>query len=267
MGDRPRPHPCPCRPQAANPFWTNRVGSVSMSGGRFRCPSCRHEVIMDRHGVYGLQRNLLVENIIDIYKQECSRSVCFAAGGPSFLPRWPVPSSPRLLPIGPGSSALAGRDTLVSPESRVRLPQAEQRLIPISSTGSRCHSVNGKGPRHQAALLGETETGTRGRPSCERERKTLGPASGCDRQRKGPRENAASFSIVKATATIPGPGDASSCCCTIIPWIRHDFYHPHSTDEEAEAQRGEVNYLSFPSWGVEWAGNGPCRSGPRSPCL
>lgn len=29
---------------------------------------------MDRHGVYGLQRNLLVENIIDIYKQECSRS-------------------------------------------------------------------------------------------------------------------------------------------------------------------------------------------------
>lgn len=62
--------------QAANPYWTNRGGSVSMSGGRFRCPSCRHEVIMDRHGVYGLQRNLLVENIIDIYKQECSRSVC-----------------------------------------------------------------------------------------------------------------------------------------------------------------------------------------------
>uniref|UniRef100_A0A8B9TDV4 RING-type E3 ubiquitin transferase n=2 Tax=Anas platyrhynchos TaxID=8839 RepID=A0A8B9TDV4_ANAPL len=41
-------------------------------GGRFRCPSCRHEVLLDRHGVYGLQRNLLVENIIDIYKQECS---------------------------------------------------------------------------------------------------------------------------------------------------------------------------------------------------
>uniref|UniRef100_H0WGQ9 Tripartite motif containing 63 n=1 Tax=Otolemur garnettii TaxID=30611 RepID=H0WGQ9_OTOGA len=58
--------------QAANPYWTNRGGSMSLSGGRFRCPSCRHEVIMDRHGVYGLQRNLLVENIIDIYKQECS---------------------------------------------------------------------------------------------------------------------------------------------------------------------------------------------------
>uniref|UniRef100_A0A8C8SAR9 B box-type domain-containing protein n=1 Tax=Pelusios castaneus TaxID=367368 RepID=A0A8C8SAR9_9SAUR len=42
-------------------------------GGRFRCPSCRHEVVLDRHGVYGLQRNLLVENIIDIYKQESSR--------------------------------------------------------------------------------------------------------------------------------------------------------------------------------------------------
>uniref|UniRef100_A0A8D3BTC1 Tripartite motif containing 101 n=1 Tax=Scophthalmus maximus TaxID=52904 RepID=A0A8D3BTC1_SCOMX len=39
--------------------------------GRFRCPSCRQEVVLDRHGVYGLQRNLLVENIIDAYKQEC----------------------------------------------------------------------------------------------------------------------------------------------------------------------------------------------------
>ncbi|NXS63660.1 TRI63 ligase, partial [Brachypteracias leptosomus] len=56
--------------QAANPYWQSR-GSV-ISGGRFRCPSCRHEVVLDRHGVYGLQRNLLVENIIDIYKQECS---------------------------------------------------------------------------------------------------------------------------------------------------------------------------------------------------
>uniref|UniRef100_A0A667ZY73 Tripartite motif-containing protein 54 n=1 Tax=Myripristis murdjan TaxID=586833 RepID=A0A667ZY73_9TELE len=45
-------------------------------GGRFRCPSCRHEVVLDRHGVYGLQRNLLVENIIDIYQQqESSRLV------------------------------------------------------------------------------------------------------------------------------------------------------------------------------------------------
>jgi len=30
-------------------------------------------VVLDRHGVYGLQRNLLVENIIDIYKQESTR--------------------------------------------------------------------------------------------------------------------------------------------------------------------------------------------------
>lgn len=44
------------------------------TGGRFRCPSCRHEVVLDRHGVYGLQRNLLVENIIDIYKQESTKS-------------------------------------------------------------------------------------------------------------------------------------------------------------------------------------------------
>ncbi|XP_069080093.1 E3 ubiquitin-protein ligase TRIM63 [Pleurodeles waltl] len=55
--------------QAGNPYWSTRTSSVS--GGRFRCPSCRHEVILDRHGVYGLQRNLLVENIIDIYKQDC----------------------------------------------------------------------------------------------------------------------------------------------------------------------------------------------------
>uniref|UniRef100_A0A8C6L2F5 Tripartite motif-containing protein 54 n=1 Tax=Nothobranchius furzeri TaxID=105023 RepID=A0A8C6L2F5_NOTFU len=42
----------------------------SSSSGRFRCPSCRHEVVLDRHGVFGLQRNLLVENIIDIYRQQ-----------------------------------------------------------------------------------------------------------------------------------------------------------------------------------------------------
>lgn len=43
---------------------------MSVNSGRFRCPSCRQEVLLDRHGVYGLQRNLLVENIIDIYKEE-----------------------------------------------------------------------------------------------------------------------------------------------------------------------------------------------------
>ncbi|XP_065142182.1 tripartite motif containing 101 isoform X2 [Paramisgurnus dabryanus] len=43
-------------------------------GGHFRCPSCRQEIVLDRHGVYGLQRNLLVENIIDVYKQECARA-------------------------------------------------------------------------------------------------------------------------------------------------------------------------------------------------
>ncbi|XP_062417562.1 E3 ubiquitin-protein ligase TRIM63-like [Pungitius pungitius] len=40
------------------------------SGGTFRCPTCRFEVVLDRHGVHGLQRNLLVENIIDMYKQQ-----------------------------------------------------------------------------------------------------------------------------------------------------------------------------------------------------
>lgn len=60
--------------QASNPYLPTRAGSLT-SGGRFRCPSCRHEVVLDRHGVYGLQRNLLVENIIDMFKQESSRWV------------------------------------------------------------------------------------------------------------------------------------------------------------------------------------------------
>ncbi|KAK5863963.1 hypothetical protein PBY51_000944 [Eleginops maclovinus] len=48
--------------------------TMQVSSGRFRCPSCTQEVILDRHGVYGLQRNLLVENIIDVYKQELSNN-------------------------------------------------------------------------------------------------------------------------------------------------------------------------------------------------
>lgn len=60
--------------QASNPYLPTRAGSVTSGSGRFRCPSCRHEVILDRHGVYGLQRNLLVENIIDMYKQESTSS-------------------------------------------------------------------------------------------------------------------------------------------------------------------------------------------------
>ncbi|XP_015239859.1 PREDICTED: tripartite motif-containing protein 55 [Cyprinodon variegatus] len=59
--------------QAANPYLPTRSSSLT-SGGRFRCPSCRHEVVLDRHGVYGLQRNLLVENIIDMFKQGSSSS-------------------------------------------------------------------------------------------------------------------------------------------------------------------------------------------------
>ncbi|XP_067097717.1 tripartite motif-containing protein 54 [Osmerus mordax] len=61
--------------QAANPVWQAH-GSASMSsGGCFRCPSCLQEVTLDRHGVSGLQRNLLVENIIDVYKHHASRSL------------------------------------------------------------------------------------------------------------------------------------------------------------------------------------------------
>ncbi|XP_056289688.1 E3 ubiquitin-protein ligase TRIM63 [Pseudoliparis swirei] len=51
------------------------------SGGVFRCPTCRFEVVLDRHGVHGLQRNLLVENIIDLYKQQQQ------GGGPEAPPK------------------------------------------------------------------------------------------------------------------------------------------------------------------------------------
>lgn len=83
---------------------------MSMTGGRFRCPSCRHEVIMDRHGVYGLQRNLLVENIIDIYKLECSRSVRPLLGGrpPALAALCPALQAPSSF-IGSRSSPLGGR--------------------------------------------------------------------------------------------------------------------------------------------------------------
>ncbi|KPP73708.1 tripartite motif-containing protein 55-like, partial [Scleropages formosus] len=60
--------------QSSNPYLPTRGGTTVAAGGRFRCPSCRHEVVLDRHGVYGLQRNLLVENIIDMFKQESSSS-------------------------------------------------------------------------------------------------------------------------------------------------------------------------------------------------
>ncbi|XP_061879557.1 tripartite motif-containing protein 54-like [Entelurus aequoreus] len=65
--------------QASNPYLSTRGSSTLSSGGRFRCPSCRHEVVLDRHGVYGLQRNLLVENIIDMYKQGTSSKVTLPA--------------------------------------------------------------------------------------------------------------------------------------------------------------------------------------------
>ncbi|XP_069739951.1 uncharacterized protein [Narcine bancroftii] len=61
-----------CR-KCANDIFQSR-GTALGSGGCFRCPSCHQEIILDRHGVYGLQRNLLVENIIDVYKQESLRS-------------------------------------------------------------------------------------------------------------------------------------------------------------------------------------------------
>ncbi|XP_018538370.1 tripartite motif containing 101 isoform X1 [Lates calcarifer] len=67
--------------------------TMMVNSGRFRCPSCRHEVVLDRHGVYGLQRNLLVENIIDVYKQEVLNNTAIS----------PLPPPPPL-PVEPTCS-------------------------------------------------------------------------------------------------------------------------------------------------------------------
>uniref|UniRef100_A0A3B3TSY4 Tripartite motif containing 101 n=1 Tax=Poecilia latipinna TaxID=48699 RepID=A0A3B3TSY4_9TELE len=75
-----------CR-KCANELY--QVRHAAVSAGRFRCPTCRHDVVLDRHGVYGLQRNLLVENIIDIYKQELNQ----------------IPSPPPLPPPLPPAEA------------------------------------------------------------------------------------------------------------------------------------------------------------------
>ncbi|KAI4888901.1 hypothetical protein NFI96_010290 [Prochilodus magdalenae] len=69
-----------CR-SCANDLYDSR-NPYHFSGGIFRCPTCRFEVVLDRHGVYGLQRNLLVENIIDIYKQQLENG----GGGGSLEP-------------------------------------------------------------------------------------------------------------------------------------------------------------------------------------
>uniref|UniRef100_A0A669E6R8 Tripartite motif containing 101 n=1 Tax=Oreochromis niloticus TaxID=8128 RepID=A0A669E6R8_ORENI len=59
-----------CANELYQPSLFHARTTMLVNSGRFRCPSCRQEVVLDRHGVYGLQRNLLVENIIDIYKEE-----------------------------------------------------------------------------------------------------------------------------------------------------------------------------------------------------
>ena len=55
-----------CR-KCAEECYDRRGRVVGLSGGKFQCPTCRYEVMVDRHGVYSLPRNLLVENLIEMY--------------------------------------------------------------------------------------------------------------------------------------------------------------------------------------------------------
>lgn len=75
----------PCQHNLCRSYANNLYESKNFyhySGGTFRCSACRFEVILDRHGVYGLQWNLLVENIIDIYKLQQERQGGDAEGPP-----------------------------------------------------------------------------------------------------------------------------------------------------------------------------------------
>lgn len=58
-----------CR-NCADECFEQRGTRFGISGGRFKCPTCRYEVILDRHGTSGLPRNLLVENILDMMGEE-----------------------------------------------------------------------------------------------------------------------------------------------------------------------------------------------------
>lgn len=60
---------CLCR-SCAEECFDRRGTRFGLHGGRFKCPTCRYEVCLDRHGVYGLPRNLLVESIIDMMDSE-----------------------------------------------------------------------------------------------------------------------------------------------------------------------------------------------------
>lgn len=60
---------CLCR-SCAEECFDKRGTRFGLHGGRFKCPTCRYEVVLDRHGVFGLNRNLLVESIIDMMEDE-----------------------------------------------------------------------------------------------------------------------------------------------------------------------------------------------------
>ena len=86
-----------CR-KCAEECYDRRGRVVGLSGGKFQCPTCRFDVMVDRHGVHGLPRNLLVENIIDMYASQLAKPK--EPEKPAYEPpREPTPPPAQHVPI------------------------------------------------------------------------------------------------------------------------------------------------------------------------
>ncbi|XP_068609551.1 tripartite motif-containing protein 54 [Brachionichthys hirsutus] len=161
--------------QSANAPWQSRgSSSASVGGSRFRCPSCRHEVVLDRHGVYGLQRNLLVENIIDLYRQqESSRLVdtkpeqqlmceeheeeklniyCLSCQTPT-CSMCKVFGKHKACDVAPLSSAYTRSKTELSDGIAILVASNDQIQVVISQMEDICHTIEENGQRQRQELV------------------------------------------------------------------------------------------------------------------
>lgn len=88
-----------CR-KCAEECYDRRGRVVGLSGGKFQCPTCRYEVMVDRHGVYSLPRNLLVENLIEMYATQIAKKQQAPPEPPKPEPiREPTPPPANRVPL------------------------------------------------------------------------------------------------------------------------------------------------------------------------